>query len=107
MARSLNDKYESIERFKAVVDHKNGLLVVAAGPGTGKTFSLLRKIEKLLDDDVDPTQIYYLTFVNSIVDAFRDDIRKEKARGGLGLDPETLGIHVSTLHSLALKIVKT
>lgn len=107
MAKSLNDKYERSERFKAVVDHTNGLLVVAAGPGTGKTFSLLRKIEKLLAEGVDATQIYYLTFVNSIVDAFKNDIAKEKTKGGLGLDPDKLGIHVSTLHSLAFKIIKT
>ena len=107
MAKSLNDKYERSERFKAVVDHTNGLLVVAAGPGTGKTFSLLRKIEKLLAEGVDATQIYYLTFVNSIVDTFKNDIAKEKTKGGLGLDPDKLGIHVSTLHSLAFKIIKT
>lgn len=107
MAKSLNDNYEPIDRYKAVVDHTNGLLVVAAGPGTGKTFSLLRKIEKLLDDGIDPTQIYYLTFVNSIVEAFKNDIGKEKTNGGLGLDPDKLGIRVSTLHSLAFKIIKT
>lgn len=107
MAKSLNDDYEPVDRYKAVVDHTDGLLVVAAGPGTGKTFSLLRKIEKLLTENVDATQIYYLTFVNSIVDAFKNDIAKEKSEGGLGVDADKLGIHVSTLHSLALKIVKT
>ena len=106
MSISLNDKYDSVERHWAVVEHGQGLLVVVAGPGTGKTYSLLRKIESLIEFGVDPTEIYYITFVNSIVDAFKDDIRKPKDEGGLGVDPEELGIHISTLHSLAFKIVK-
>lgn len=105
MATSLNDKHEPINRYKAVVEHGNGLLVVSAGPGTGKTFSLLRKIESLIEIDIDPKQIYYLTFVNSIVDAFKSDVGKPKDEGGLGIDADDLGIHISTLHSLALKIV--
>lgn len=106
MATSLNDKYEPIDRYKAVVEHGSGLLVVSAGPGTGKTYSLLRKIERLIKTDVDPAQIYYLTFVNSIVDAFKADIRKPKEQRGLGIDTDDLGIHISTLHSLAFKVVK-
>lgn len=106
MAVSLNEQYNAIERHKAVVEHGQGLLVVVAGPGTGKTYSLLRKIESLIEFGVDPTQIYYITFVNNIVDAFKDDIHKPKDEGGLGVDPDDLGIHISTLHSLAFKIVK-
>lgn len=107
MAINLNDKYKPDERFKAVVDHGRGLLVVCAGPGTGKTYSLLRKIESLLNSGSDPSQIYYLTFVNSIVDAFDTDISKPFSKGGLGKSSEELGINISTLHSLAFKIVKT
>ncbi|RKX29303.1 MAG: hypothetical protein DRP46_07400, partial [Candidatus Zixiibacteriota bacterium] len=88
MAISLNDKYEPINRFKAIVEHGHGLLVVSAGPGTGKTYSLLRKIEKLIELGIDPKQIYYLTFVNSIVDAFKSDICKPKEEGGLGVDAD-------------------
>lgn len=106
MAISLNDQYVPADRHRAVVDHGQGLLVVAAGPGTGKTYSLVRKIQCLIEFGVDPTQIYYITFVNSIVDAFKDDIRKPTDQGGLGSDPDGLGIHISTLHSLAFKIVK-
>ena len=107
MSTCLNDKYKPEERFRAVVGHGNGLLVVCAGPGTGKTFSLLRKIQSLLALSVDPKQIYYLTFVNSIVDAFRSDAAKSVDEGGLGVDPDGLGIHISTLHSMAFKIVRT
>ncbi len=105
MAISLNHKYAPADRYKAVVEHRDGLLVVSAGPGTGKTYSLLRKIESLIEHGVDPSRIYYLTFVNSIVNAFKVDIGKPRDEGGLGVEAGELGIHISTLHSLAFKIV--
>jgi len=106
MATSLNNKYASKERYRAVIEHGNGMLVVSAGPGTGKTYSLLRKIENLLNKDIDSSQIYYLTFANSIVEAFKSDVAKPKKEGGLGKSTGDLGIPILTLHSLALKIVK-
>ncbi len=106
MARNVNDAYKSQNRWRAVLDHTEGTLVVNAGPGTGKTFSLLRKIEQLLNDGTDPDKIYYLTFVNSIVDAFKADVAKAEANGGLGRDADELGIRISTLHSLGFKVVK-
>lgn len=107
MAVFLNDKYKPEDRYHAIVDHGNGLLVVCAGPGTGKTFSLLRKIESLLSLGIEPAQIYYLTFVNSIIDAFKLDITKPPEEGGLGKSANEIGIKISTLHGMALKIVKT
>ena len=89
------------------MDHAEGVLVVNAGPGTGKTFSLVQKVGRLMQENVEPDTIYYLTFVNSIVDAFKCDIKKPVAEHGLGVDPDALGIHISTLHSLAFKVVKT
>jgi len=107
MAIDLNYKYDPRERYRAVVEHGRGTLVVSAGPGTGKTWSLLRKIESLLNLGVDPETIYYLTFVKSIVDAFEKDISAPTDKGGLGKTREALGIKVSTLHSLAFRIVST
>lgn len=107
MAICLNNNYIPKERYRAVVEHGNGKFVVSAGPGTGKTFSLIRKIESLIDGGVDPSQIYYLTFVNSIVDAFKEDISKPKKQYGLGINADGLGINILTLHSLAFKIIKT
>lgn len=61
MAQNVNDYYQPEERWKAVVDHGRGWLVVNAGPGTGKTYSLLRKIEALISASTSPHGIYYLT----------------------------------------------
>lgn len=107
MAINLNNNYEPEDRWQAVVDHGEGWLVVNAGPGTGKTFSLLRKLDALLKSGTAPSRIYYLTFANSIVDAFCADVEAPEEEGGLGLDPRDTGINVSTLHSLAFKTIAT
>lgn len=52
------DKYQ-----KAVIDSKAKDIVVLAGAGSGKTFTLVQKINKLVDYmDVDPDSILVLTF---------------------------------------------
>ena len=37
-------------------------LRVVAGPGTGKTFALMRRVARLLEDGVDPRRILLVTF---------------------------------------------
>lgn len=107
MTHYLNKHYKEEERYKAILDHGKGLLVINAGPGTGKTWGLIRKIENLLQKKADPDKIYYLTFANNILDAFKHDIAKPVKEDGLGKTVKELGIHASTLHSLGFKIIKT
>lgn len=107
MSQNLNHKYKKEERYKAILDHGKGWLVINAGPGTGKTFGLIQKIGKLLQDDNDPDKIYYLTFANNILNAFKKDVKKPATENGLGKPVEELGVHASTLHSLAFKIIKS
>ena len=37
-------------------------LRVVAGPGTGKTFALMRRVARLLEEGQDPTRILMVTF---------------------------------------------
>ena len=39
---------------KDVIDHKDGPVLVLAGPGTGKTMTIVERVEKLVDGGVDP-----------------------------------------------------
>jgi superfamily I DNA/RNA helicase len=107
MSKSLNDQYDPAARWEAVVAHESGTFVVNAGPGTGKTWSLIQKIRALLAKGVNAKHIYYLTFVNSIVEAFSADVAKPVDDGGLGKTVDQLGIQVCTLHSLAFKVLRT
>lgn len=47
---------------RAVLEHKTGPLLVVAGAGTGKTRVIVGKINKLLDEGVQPSAILAVTF---------------------------------------------
>ena len=40
------------------IDILNGQVMLLAGPGTGKTFTVIHRIEKMLADGVEPSSIY-------------------------------------------------
>jgi len=70
-----------------------------AGPGTGKTFGLMRKIAYLLEEKgIDPEKILIITFTR----AGAADIQKELMALGIdGVDR----IHSSTLHSFCMGVL--
>jgi len=91
------------ERYKAFQDHEIGLLVSVAGPGTGKTFSLLRRIESLVSDRfVIPSSIAYITFIREISKTFIDDY-EEEFHCSID-DPDQP--RISTLHSFACRLIR-
>jgi DNA helicase-2/ATP-dependent DNA helicase PcrA len=102
MAR-LDDRYGINERYKAFEDHESGILVSLAGPGTGKTYSFLRRIQALTSrEDVKPASIAYLTFVGDIRKAFTKDFEDEF---GTGIEMHARP-RISTLHSLACRLIR-
>jgi len=69
-----------------------------AGPGSGKTFGIKRRIARLLENDISPDQILAITFTrNAAADLKREII-------SLGI-PGAEEVHSRTLHSHALKIL--
>jgi hypothetical protein len=65
--------YPPRDRTRAFENHTNGYLVSLAGPGTGKTFSLLKRTEFLIGHGVSQETICYLTFIKEISNAFIQD----------------------------------
>ena len=47
---------------QAVVDHPGGPLLVLAGPGTGKTTTIVEAVAARIEAGIDPEQILVLTF---------------------------------------------
>ena len=47
---------------RAVVEHRGGPLLVLAGPGTGKTSTLVEAVVARIDEGADPEQVLVLTF---------------------------------------------
>lgn len=84
---------------KPVLDYKKGKMAISAVPGAGKTTILLALIIKLLNDGVNPENIFVLTYMESAARNFRERI--QNANQELSQLP-----NISTIHGLALKILK-
>jgi len=97
---NLDRHYEVDQRFRAFEVHREGTLVSLAGPGTGKTFSILRRNAALLNiQRICADSICYVTFIKEIAKAFQSDFDDE-----FQADEELL--RTSTLHSLACRLIR-
>lgn len=57
---------------RAVVDHRDGPLLVLAGPGTGKTTTLVEAVARRVREGADPERILVLTFSRKAAVELRD-----------------------------------
>ena len=84
---------------KPVLGYKKGKMAISAVPGAGKTTILLSLIIKLLNDGINPENIFVLTYMESAARNFRERI--QNANQKFSQLP-----NISTIHGLALKILK-
>ncbi|HSV40386.1 MAG TPA: ATP-dependent DNA helicase [Nocardioidaceae bacterium] len=88
------------ESQQAVVDHEGGPVLVLAGPGTGKTTTLVEAVVNLVETKgVDPGSILALTFSRKAAEQLRDRVT---ARLGRTMST-TLS---STFHSFAYGLLR-
>ena len=71
---------------------------VVAGPGTGKTFALMRRVARLLEEGAQPSRILAVTFTRT---AANDLVEKLAALGVPGADL----VAAKTLHSLSFGLL--
>lgn len=71
---------------------------VLAGAGTGKTFTMVRKIERLLENDqTSPQDVLALTFTNKAADSMRSKLNARIGADGYDIDAYT---YHSICHSI-------
>lgn len=100
---NLDAIYNIDDRIRAFENHDEGLLVSIAGPGTGKTYSFLKRIKSLTNDQqATLDQICYLTFIKEITKAFLTDYEEEFGTAS----HDTQKPRISTLHSFACRILR-
>lgn len=97
---------EAIEQSKIdAINHVNGPELIIAGPGTGKTYTLVKRIENLiLNHHVDPNKILIATFtekaakelVTRLTNLFTDSSNM----------PNLNEMYIGTFHSICLRILK-
>ncbi|MFH9687921.1 ATP-dependent helicase [Streptomyces sp. NPDC021019] len=83
---------------RAVVDHPGGPLLVLAGPGTGKTTTLVESVAARVDRGTDPARVLVLTFSRKAAVELRD---RMAARLGAARGPQA-----TTFHSYCYALVR-
>ncbi|RQG88809.1 PD-(D/E)XK nuclease family protein [Natrarchaeobius halalkaliphilus] len=96
-----SDRLEPRGNQRAVIESTSACTSVDAGAGTGKTTTMLLRLEREIESgDVDPEDVLVLTFANEAAGNIRDAVSER-------LDPETAAaIDVYTYHSFCYRLVR-
>lgn len=83
---------------RTAADHEGGPALVEAGPGTGKTRTLIGRIERLLKTGVDPRSILALTFSNKAAREIKERIARTV--------PAANELWAGTFHAFGLELLR-
>jgi superfamily I DNA/RNA helicase/RecB family exonuclease len=86
---------------QAVVDHRGGPLLVLAGPGTGKTTTLVEAVTRRIAEGVPAEEILVLTFSRKAAVELRDRMTARAGITGAGGVPQA-----TTFHSFCYALVR-
>lgn len=93
-----NDGLDPVSPAFGIAADRSECIRVVAGPGTGKSFALKRRVARLLEEGAMPRRILAVTFTNVAA----EDLQREMMRIGV---PGCEEIRGSTLHALGMKIL--
>jgi DNA helicase-2/ATP-dependent DNA helicase PcrA len=105
IASEVLDAYPNLDAAKReIIAHDEGPLLVIAGPGSGKTYSLvLRTVNLLLLGCAKPSELVVCTFTEKAAFELRDRIAEAARKVGYKGDLSEL--HVNTIHGLCNRIL--
>ena len=97
--KEANDK--QLEAIKSI----DGPLLIVAGPGTGKTYTLInRALNLIVNYGVSPSSILFATFTEKAANELITRLSVELAKYNIDFNPEDM--YIGTFHSICLKIIK-
>ena len=82
------------------IDCLEGKYLVLAGPGTGKTFTVIQRIKNMILTGVSPEKILCLTFTDAAANEMRKRIEKE-------LNKNETGVNIYTYHGFCCDILES
>ncbi|MBN1140489.1 MAG: ATP-dependent helicase [Deltaproteobacteria bacterium] len=92
------------EAQRRVIAHQEGPLLVIAGPGSGKTYSIvLRALNLLLLGKAEPSQMVLCTFTEKAAFEMRDRIAAAACR--VAFENDLSELHVTTIHGLCNRYI--
>ena len=97
----MNTLHDLNEKQVEAVTHKDGPLLVIAGPGTGKTKVITHRIEHLIrEHNIRPEQILAITFTNKAAEEMQERINSE-----IG-EPHGSSVKACTFHAFCVKVLR-
>ncbi|MBR3811480.1 MAG: ATP-dependent helicase [Agathobacter sp.] len=88
------------EAQKAAIEHKDGPMLVLAGPGSGKTATLVERTKNLITKHgVNPTNILVITFTKAAANEMKQRFQKE-------MKAELSNVTFGTFHAIFFLILK-
>lgn len=84
---------------KNAATHRGRAFLLSAGPGTGKTQTLVARIEGLLDEGIDPRRILLLTFSNKAAGEMAERIGRKRPQAAAAL-------WVGTFHAFGMDLIR-
>ena len=95
-----NEKFYGLDEFQqAAVENTNNQLLIIAGPGSGKTTVLTRRIAHIIQNGAPAQNFLAITFTRRAADEMRQRLQKL-------LLNKADNINIHTFHSLCLAILK-
>lgn len=83
----------------AAAVHRGEAYLLEAGPGTGKTQTLIARVEGLLEEGVDPRRILLLTFSNKAAGEMAERIARKRPDAAAAM-------WIGTFHAFGLDIIR-
>lgn len=84
---------------EAAAAHRGQAYLLEAGPGTGKTQTLVTRVEGLLADGVDPRRILLLTFSNKAAGEMAERIARKNKEAAAAM-------WIGTFHAFGLDVIR-
>ena len=93
------------EEQRKVIQHTDGPTLIIAGPGTGKTFTLVKKVVYLIvEKGVKPENILIATFTEKAAKELITRITNELLKINISVNVNEL--YIGTIHSICLRLIK-
>ena len=87
------------EEQKAAITCIDGEVMVLAGPGSGKTFTITRRIQNMINSGINPENILVITFTKAAADEMKERFIKL-------MDDSFINVNFGTFHAIYYGILK-
>jgi len=96
---SIKELFKPNEMQQKCIENIDGKYLVLAGPGTGKTYTVIQRIKAMIEQGKNPEKILCLTFTEAAANEMKIRLEKE-------LDKINTGVNIYTYHGFCCDILE-